>query len=117
MFKTILLFLLAGYFILNGINHFMNEKMLEEYARGRHMISPRLAVLAAGVLLVFGGAALLIPSLLKAGVICLSVFLLIAAFSIRSFWVEKERMPRLYEAMNFTKNIAILTELLYIGFA
>ncbi len=117
MIKLVLLALLSGYFILNGINHFFNEKTLEEYARKRHLFSPRMAVLAAGVLLIFGGAALLIPGLLKAGVISLSVFLFTAALSIHSFWVEKERMNRLYEAMNFTKNLAILTELLYIGFA
>lgn len=117
MFKMILLSLLAGYFILNGINHFLNEKMLEEYARKRHMISPKLAVMAAGVLLIFGGTSLLIPSLMKAGIIGLCVFLFVAALTIHSFWVEKEKMDRIYEAMNFTKNLAILTELLYIGFA
>lgn len=117
MFKIILLSLLAGYFVLSGLNHFWNEKMLEEYARKRQMISPKLAVLAAGILLIFGGVSLLIPSLMKAGVVSLCFFLLVAAFTIHSFWVEKEKMDRLYEAMNFTKNIAILTELLYIGFA
>lgn len=90
--------------------------MLEEYARKRHLFSPKLAVLSAGLLLIFGGIALLIPGLLTAGVISLSIFLITASFTIHTFWVEKDKKDKLMEAMNFAKNLAILTELLYIGF-
>lgn len=117
MFKIILLTLLAVFFILNGLNHFYNEKILEEYARKRHLFSPKLSVIAAGALLIVGGVFLVIPSLLIIGVICLSTFLLVAALTIHTFWVEKEKQERLVEAMHFAKNMAILTELLYIGFA
>jgi uncharacterized membrane protein YphA (DoxX/SURF4 family) len=117
MFKIILLTLLSVFFILNGLNHFYNEKMIEAYARKRHLFSPKLSVIAAGILLITGGVFLIIPSMLVVGVICLSTFLFIAAFTIHTFWVEKEKMARLVEAMNFAKNMAILTELLSIGFA
>ncbi|HLF44812.1 MAG TPA: hypothetical protein VI548_00195 [Chitinophagaceae bacterium] len=117
MFKIILLALLAVFFILNGFNHFYNKKLLEEYAHKRHLFSPKLSVFAAGGLLVAGGVCLLIPDLLIAGVISLSVFLFVAAFTIHTFWVETGKQEKLIEAMNFAKNMAILTELLYIGFA
>jgi uncharacterized membrane protein YphA (DoxX/SURF4 family) len=117
MIKIILIGLLALFFILNGINHFYNEKIIEEYARRRGLFSPHLSVKLAGILLMFGGIALVIPVLRIAGVISLSVFLLMAAFIIHTFWVETDRREKLTEAMNFAKNLAILTELLYIGFA
>ena len=116
MIKLILIGLLALFFILNGINHFYNEKIIEEYARRRGLFSPRLSVQLAGILLIFGGIALVVPMFRVAGVISLSVFLLMATFTIHTFWVETERQERLIEAMNFAKNLAILTELLYIGF-
>ena len=108
---------MAIFFVLNGLNHFYNEKMLEEYARKRHLFSPKLSVIAAGLLLIVGGVTLVIPSLLLIGVISLSAFLIIAAFTIHTFWTETDKQHRLAEAMHFAKNIAILTELLYIGFA
>ncbi len=117
MIKTVLIILLGVFFILNGFNHFYNEKMVEEYARKRGLFSPRLSVMAAGMLLIFGGIALMIPAVRIAGIVSLSVFLIIATFTIHTFWVEKEKQARLGEAMNFAKNLAILTELLYIGFA
>jgi hypothetical protein len=41
----------------------------------------------------------------------------IAAFSVHQFWQEKDRNTRMFEAMHFSKNMAILTELIYIATA
>ena len=116
MLKLILIILLAIFFILNGINHFYNDKIIEEYAAKRGMFSPKLAVPAAGILLIIGGTFLLFPVLRQVGVIMLSIFLVMATFTIHKFWDEKERQEKMLEAMNFAKNLAILTELIYIGF-
>lgn len=114
--KTLLIILLGIFFILNGINHFYNKKILEEYAHKRGLFSPTLSVKLAGLLLIGGGIALMIKKVQLLGVIGLSVFLLMATFTIHRFWEEEDKYDRMLESMNFTKNLAILTELLYIGF-
>ncbi len=103
--------------MLNGINHFCNKKILEEYAHKRGLFSPKLSVRLGGVLLIIGGILLNWHFTQKIAIISLSVFLIIATFTIHSFWLEKDRQQRMLEVMNFSKNLAILTELIYIGFA
>jgi hypothetical protein len=49
------------------------------------------------------------------GIIALSVFLVVASFSIHKFWQEKDREMMLMEAMHFSKNWAILFELVFIA--
>lgn len=115
MIKTILITLLGIFFILNGVNHLFNTKMLEEYAHKRGLISPRLMVYISGVALIFGGLSLMTGFLKLYGIIGLSIFLVIAAFTIHSFWRERERELQMLEAMNFAKNMAIVTELIYIA--
>ena len=116
MLKTILIILLGIFFILNGINHFYNTKILEEYAHKRGLFSPNLSVKAAGILLLGGGGLLMFPDFRVIAVIMLSFFLVVATFTIHRFWDEVKKEDKLLESMNFAKNLAILTELLYIGF-
>lgn len=115
MIKTILVILLGVFFVLNGINHLFNSKTLEEYAHHRGLFSPKLMVFLSGLLLLFGGFTLISGYFKLYGIIGLSIFLVIAAFTIHQFWREKEREMWLLEAMHFAKNMAILTELIYIA--
>ena len=115
MIKTILLILLGLFFVLNGLNHFFNSRILEEYAHKRGLFSPNLMVKLSGILLVLGGLSLMTGYFKLYGIIGLSIFLVIAAFTIHQFWVETDREIWMLEAMNFVKNMAILTELIYIA--
>ncbi|MDJ0521069.1 MAG: DoxX family protein [Planctomycetota bacterium] len=115
MLKTILLVLLGLFFVLNGINHFVNRITLEHYAKRRGLIAPTWAVRLAGILLIAGGVALVIPEVRLPGIVALSFFLLVATFTMHRFWLEEDRDHKLLEGMNFAKNLAIMTELLYIA--
>ncbi|MEM7028292.1 MAG: DoxX family protein [Chloroflexota bacterium] len=115
MIKQILLIVLGLFFLLNGVNHLFNRHFLEEYAEKRGLFSPRISVFLSGVLLIFGGISMVVEPIRIYGIIGLSVFLLVASFTIHNFWREKDRDGRMLEAMNFAKNIAILTELIYIA--
>ena len=115
MLKTILVILLGIFFLLNGINHLFNRHILEEYAHKRGMISPRLAVLLSGLLLIFGGLTLITGYWTLLGIVGLSMFLVISALTIHQFWAEKTADMRMMESMHFAKNMAILTELLYLA--
>ena len=64
---------------------------------------------------IFGGLSLITGIFKLLGVIGLSVFLVVATLTIHRFWSEREREMQLLEAMNFAKNMAIVTELIYIA--
>ena len=115
MIKTILLILLGLFFILNGLNHLFNRFTVEEYAHRRGLFSPRIMVLLSGLLLIFGGLTLMTGFFMIYGIVGLSVFLVVAAFTIHQFWRETDRNLQMLEAMHFAKNMAILTELVYIA--
>ncbi len=117
MLKTILLILLGIFFVLNGLNHLFNTNVLREYAEKKGLFSPRIMVLISGLALIFGGISLVVPAVRIYGIIGLCAFLIVASFTIHSFWREKEPKDRLVESMHFAKNLAILTELIYIGWA
>jgi len=115
MIKTILLILLGLFFVLNGLNHLFNRLTLEEYAHRRGLVAPRIMVLLSGLLLMFGGLSLMTGFFKLYGIVGLSLFLVIAAFTIHQFWRERDRNLQMLEAMHFSKNMAILTELVYIA--
>ncbi|WP_298504663.1 DoxX family membrane protein [uncultured Maribacter sp.] len=117
MIKTILLILLGLFFILNGINHIVNTHIYEEYSVKRGLVSPRLMVQLSSIVLIFDGATLMFNFLIRYGVIGLSIFLIIASFSLHQFWKEKDNQLKLLESMHFAKNMAILTELIYIAYS
>lgn len=117
MIKTILLILLGVFFILNGISHWINNEIYEEYSSKRGLIAPKLMVRLSGILLIFGGVALASGYLLMIGIVGLSFFLVIASFTIHQFWKEQGKEKKLLEGMHFAKNMAILTELIYIAYS
>ncbi|MCF1191014.1 DoxX family protein [Mangrovimonas sp. AS39] len=117
MIKTILLILLGLFFILNGINHLINTHTYKEYADKKGLISPRLMVKVSGIALIFGGLSIATGYFLLIGIIGLSLFLVVASFTIHQFWKESNTEKRLLEGMHFAKNMAILTELIYIAYS
>jgi uncharacterized membrane protein YphA (DoxX/SURF4 family) len=115
MIKEILIVLLGIFFLINGINHFYNTNLLKEYAEKSGLLSPKLMVQLSGLLLVVGGLSMITGFFMFYGIIGLSIFLVVASFTIHKFWAFKEKNERLNETMHFTKNIAILAELIYLA--
>ncbi len=115
MLKQILLILLGIFFLLNGLNHFYNTRILKEYARKKGLFAPKTMVLLSGVLLTSGGLTLITGFFITQGIIALSVFLIIASFTLHKFWEEENREMLMLEVMHFVKNWAIMVELLYIA--
>jgi len=115
MVKELLIFCLGLFFIVNAVNHFYNTHTLKEYARKRNLIAPEIMVLLSGLLLLFGGLSLITRFFFYYGLAALSIFLVIATFTIHRFWLEETRELKMLEFMHFLKNIAIFIELLYIA--
>jgi putative oxidoreductase len=98
----------GGYFLYNGINHFLNRRMLVDYARSKGVPSPDLAVSASGMLILAGGLSILTGTQPKIGAALITTFLLGVSPQMHAFWNEDDAAQRMNEMVNFTKNMALV---------
>lgn len=97
----------GGYFLYNGLNHFLNRSMLVEYARSKNVPAPGLAVSASGLLILSGGLSILTGVQPKAGAALITTFLMGVSPQMHAFWKEEDAQQRMHEMVNFTKNVAL----------
>jgi len=96
------------FYLFNASNHFFQVNALTGYAQSKGVPSPRLAVLAAGVLLLIGGLSILTGFLPLVGVIALVLFYVPVVFMMHAFWKVQDPMAKMGEMVNFTKDVALL---------
>jgi putative oxidoreductase len=104
--------LIGRFFLIAGFNRFARLNMTAGYARMNRTPAPKLAVGGTGVLLLLGGASLLLGFHPTIGVILLAILLLPISFMIHNFWAIQDPQARIGELAQFQKNIAILGLLL-----
>lgn len=97
----------GGYFVYNGINHFLNREMLSGYAGAKGVRKPDLAVQASGALMALGGLSLLTGYKPKLGSALITAFLAGVTPSMHRFWSEQNPQQRQAEMVNFLKNVAL----------
>lgn len=100
--------IVGGFFLMSGFNHFAKLNMMAGYAKSKGMPAPELAVGGSGVLLLLGGASMLLGYHPTVGAILLVLFLLSASFGIHNFWTVKDPQAKMNEQINFLKDIALL---------
>jgi putative oxidoreductase len=98
----------GGYFLYNGINHFLNRRMMAEHARSKGTPAADVAVLASGALILAGGLSILTGVRPKIGSALISTFLIGVSPQMHAFWKEQEPQQRMQEMVNFTKNMALV---------
>jgi putative oxidoreductase len=98
----------GGFFLYNGINHFVNRDALVAYARSKGVPAPEAVVAASGLMLLAGGASILTGVRPKTGACLISTFLSGVSPVMHAFWKEREPHARNQEMVNFTKNVALL---------
>jgi putative oxidoreductase len=82
--------------------------MMSGYAKSKGTPIPGVAVGGTGLLLVLGGASLLLGYHQTVGAILLVIFLLGVSFSIHKFWAVQEPQAKMMEMVQFMKNMALL---------
>jgi putative oxidoreductase len=100
--------LFGGFFIMSGINHFRNLGMMSGYAGSKNAPFPRLAVIGTGVMLVVGGASVLLGIVPIVGLTVLILFLLSTLVTMHDFWNLKDPQQRAAEQIAFLKNVALI---------
>ena len=75
---------------------------------------PNVAVFATGLLLLGGGAGILLGVYVKCAIALLSIFLIGVTFQMHRYWDVPDPMMRSIENVNFYKNLALLGAVLML---
>jgi putative oxidoreductase len=98
----------GGFFLYSGIHHFVDRKMLAQYAAAKKVPVPDVAVMASGAMMIMGGASILSGVKPKWGTLAIMGFLAGVSPMIHDFWSHQDPNQRQAEMVNFTKNLALL---------
>jgi putative oxidoreductase len=98
----------GAYFAYQGFNHLKNEKMLTGYAKSKGVPSPRLAVVATGIILLLGGLGVATNYQFTQAAALLVIFLVPTTFMMHAFWRITDAGARMNEQIMFFKNIALV---------
>jgi len=98
----------GGFFLYSGIHHFVDRKMLAQYAAAKKVPVPDVAVMASGAMMIMGGASILSGVKPKWGALAIMGFLAGVSPMIHDFWSHQDPNQRQAEMVNFTKNLALL---------
>jgi len=100
--------LFGGYFFKAGLNHFMGLNGLTMYAQSKGAPMPKLSVIVSGLIVLLGGAGIILGVYTKISVLLIALFLIPVTFIMHSFWKTEDPMAKMGEKINFEKNIALL---------
>jgi uncharacterized membrane protein YphA (DoxX/SURF4 family) len=98
----------GGYFLYNGVNHFLNRSMLAGYAKSKNVPWPDAAVIGSGALLVGGGLSILAGFRPKLGAALVTTFLAGVSAKMHDFSAVEDQQQRAQELVNFSKNMALI---------
>ncbi len=110
-------FLLGGYFLFAGINHFTNTRTLAEAAEKRGVFEPVILTLLSGFVLVFGALGILFWIIPGVALLSLAIFLLLTGAIMHPFWLLKNAAPevRMLEMRFFFGNLALAGALMMLA--
>ena len=98
----------GGFFLYNGINHFVQRRALAEHASAKNVVAPDLAVTLSGAALVLGGVSIVLGVKPKIGTSLIAGFLAGVSPVMHDFWRAEEPEQRMNDTINFGKNMALL---------
>jgi len=107
--------LLSAMFIRSGYQHLTRSKPMAEYAKAvGHIPAPQLAVVVSGLMLLLGGAGILLGFHPRIGAALVFIFLVIAAFTMHRYWEITDPMQRAGQDAQFWKNLTMAGAALWI---
>lgn len=92
---------------MSGINHFTKLEAMTGYAKYKKLPAAKVGVLVSGLMLLLGGAYVLLGFYVDLGALLLAIFLVIAAVIFHNFWKETDATAKQSEMMNFMKDFAL----------
>ncbi|MBI4120786.1 MAG: DoxX family membrane protein [Parcubacteria group bacterium] len=106
--------LLGGYFLFNGVMHLKQLKSMVGYAASHGVPFTTVSVFVASLLILLGGAGVLLGIYPEWSLIALIVFLVPVTFYMHAFWKVADPDERRMARIQFLKNIALLGAILML---
>ncbi|MFB6145103.1 MAG: DoxX family protein [Candidatus Nanohaloarchaea archaeon] len=103
--------LFGGYFILMGINHFLNTEDLSGWVSAKGVPYADALVYLSGLMLFAGGLGVFVGAYPLVSIVLLGVFLAVVTPWFHNFWAM-EGEDRADHRINFLKNMALFGALL-----
>lgn len=100
--------ILGLFFLMMGVNHFMQLNMMSGYAESKGIPAPRLAIIVSGLLLLVAAVTFLTGFQPLIGIIALVIFFVPVSVTMHNFWAVEDEQTRMNEMINFMKNLALL---------
>jgi putative oxidoreductase len=100
--------LFGGFFLYSGIHHFLQRKSMAQYAGAKQIPAPEAGVTLTGVMMLAGGASILLGLKPKLGAAAIVAFLAGVSPVMHDFWHVDDPGQRMNEVINFSKNLALL---------
>lgn len=97
----------GGFFLYNGINHFLKQEHLAQYANVKEVPMPDEAVLASGALMAVSGLSLVFGLKPRWGAAGVIVFLASASPVFHDFWNNPNPQQSQNDMIHFSKNMAL----------
>jgi uncharacterized membrane protein YphA (DoxX/SURF4 family) len=99
--------LFSAIVLVSAAGHFMQTDGMTGYAQSRGVPAARAAVLLGGVLLLLGGASVLLGVWPDLGALLLVTFLVPTALLMHGFWKESDPQAKQMEQVQFFKDLAL----------
>lgn len=100
-------FLFSLIFLISGIGHFTQTKMMAEYAKSKKVPVPGFAVFITGIMIILGGLSILLGAYVNIGAILLVIFLIPTTFIMHNFWTVKDPVMKQMDQVQFLKDLAL----------
>jgi putative oxidoreductase len=99
--------LFGGFFVMSGINHFTKLEAMTGYAKYKKLPAAKLGVLVSGLMMVLGGAYVVLGFYADLGALLIAIFLVLASIIFHNFWKETDATAKQNEMLNFLKGFAL----------
>lgn len=99
--------LIGGVLAFMGVNHFVQTDALAGYAEMKGVPAARLSVLGSGLVLVLGGASIVLGLFPVVGAALLVLFHVVVTPTMHDFWTVDDPETRQHELTQFLKNAVI----------
>jgi putative oxidoreductase len=98
----------GGFFVFNGINHFLQTRNMSQYAAANEVPQPAMMVRSTGGMLLAGGVSVIAGIKPRQGLGTLIAFLVPTTLQMHRFWEIDEPNQRMIEMTQFAKNTALI---------
>jgi putative oxidoreductase len=100
--------IVGGFFLMTGMHHLTAHSMMTGYAKSKGIPAAGAGVAGSGILLMLGGASMLLGYHPTVGAILLVICLFSFAFGMHNFWTLQDAQAKQMDMVHFMKDLALL---------